>query len=151
MATAADPGVDRAGAVFAALADLRRRRIVHALSTDGPLTATQLAPAIGISRQATSKHLFALADAGLATGERVGRETRFELDTRPFAEAESWMRVIGAHWDQRLHALNDFLERESLLAEREDGRRYTARRYSRTAIGAKIARIATDHSTDCHT
>jgi len=111
MATAADPGLDDAGAVFAALADPTRRRIVHELSADGPLSATQLAARIGISRQATSRHLFALAGAGLAIGEHRGRETRFELDTRPFAEAESWMHAIGALWDRRLEALKEYLER----------------------------------------
>jgi len=113
MAARADPGVDDAGAVFAALADPTRRRIVHELSAEGPLTATQLAGRIGISRQATSKHLLALSDAGLAIGERLGRETRFELDTRPFAEAESWMRAIGALWNRRLEGLKEFLEREA--------------------------------------
>jgi DNA-binding transcriptional ArsR family regulator len=113
MARAADPIVDDAGAVFAALADPTRRRIVFELSADGPLTATQLAPRVGISRQAAAKHLLALAEAELATGERVGRETRFELDTRPFAEAESWMRAIGALWDRRLHTLKELLERDA--------------------------------------
>ena len=113
MATRADPELDDAGAVFAALADPTRRRIVRELSAEGPLTATQLAARVGISRQATSKHLLALAHAGLATGERHGRETRFELDTRPFAEAESWMRAIGALRDRRLEGLKEFLEREA--------------------------------------
>ena len=108
----ADRG-DDAGAVFAALADPTRRRIVYELSADGPLTATQLAARVGISRQATSKHLLALAEVGLATGERIGRETRFELDTGPFAEAETWMRAIGANWDRRLQGLKAFLERDS--------------------------------------
>ena len=66
----ADRG-DDAGAVFAALADPTRRRIVYELSADGPLTATLLAARVGISRQAAAKHLLALADAGLATGERI--------------------------------------------------------------------------------
>jgi DNA-binding transcriptional ArsR family regulator len=109
MARAADP-MDDAGAVFAALADPTRRRIVHEISADGPLTATQLAARVGISRQAAAKHLLALAEAELATRERIGRETRFELDTRPFAEAESWMRAIDALWDRRLRALKEFLE-----------------------------------------
>jgi ArsR family transcriptional regulator, cadmium/lead-responsive transcriptional repressor len=108
----ADPKMDDAGRVFAALADPTRRRIVRELSIEGPLTATQLAARVGISRQATSKHLFALANAGLATGERLGRETRFELDPRSFAEAESWMHAIGALWNRRLEALKTFLERE---------------------------------------
>lgn len=111
MAREGDPIVDDAGLVFAALADPTRRRIVYELSADGPLTATQLAPRVGISRQAAAKHLSALVEAELATGEHIGRETRFELDTRAFAEAESWMHAIGALWDRRLRALKEFLER----------------------------------------
>ena len=82
---------DAAGAVFAALADPTRRRVVHELSKDGPLTATELARRIPVSRQAIAKHFDALEEAGLAAATRVGRETRYELRTRAFAEAEAWM------------------------------------------------------------
>lgn len=101
---------DPAGAVFAALADPTRRRVVHELSKDGPLTATQLAERIPVTRQAIAKHFAALEDAGLAAGVRSGRETRYELRTRAFAEAETWMRAIGASWDQRLRAFEEFAE-----------------------------------------
>ena len=47
---------DPAGAVFAALADPTRRRVVHELSKDGPLTATELAKRIPVTRQAIAKH-----------------------------------------------------------------------------------------------
>jgi DNA-binding transcriptional ArsR family regulator len=101
---------DPAGAVFAALADPTRRRIVHELSKDGPLTATELARRLPISRQAVAKHFTALEDADLAVGLRVGRETRYELRTDAFAEAEAWMRAIGASWDRRLTAFKDYAE-----------------------------------------
>ncbi|MDP9118791.1 MAG: metalloregulator ArsR/SmtB family transcription factor [Actinomycetota bacterium] len=101
---------DPAGAVFAALADPTRRRVVHELSKDGPLTATQLAKRIPVTRQAIAKHFAALEDAGLATGIRSGRETRYELRTQAFAEAEAWMRAIGAMWDRRLAAFKGFVE-----------------------------------------
>jgi DNA-binding transcriptional ArsR family regulator len=101
---------DPAGAVFAALADPTRRRVVHELSKDGPLTATQLAQRIPITRQAISKHFDALEDAGLAAATRVGRETRYALRTQAFAEAEAWMRAIGAMWDQRLAAFKEYVE-----------------------------------------
>jgi DNA-binding transcriptional ArsR family regulator len=104
---------DRAGAVFAALADPTRRRILRELSADGPLTATQLAGRVGISRQAAAKHLAELEEARLGRGHRVGREVRFELATRPFAEAEAWMRSIGAMWDRRLKAFKAYVERKS--------------------------------------
>jgi DNA-binding transcriptional ArsR family regulator len=101
---------DPAGAVFEALADPTRRRVVHELSKDGPLTATELARRIPVTRQAIAKHFVALEDAGLAAGIRVGRETRYELRTQAFAEAEAWMRAIGAMWDLRLAAFKEYVE-----------------------------------------
>ncbi len=56
---------DRAGPVFNALSDPTRRRVVERLAQGQPLTATALAADLPISRQAVSKHLSALADAGL--------------------------------------------------------------------------------------
>jgi ArsR family transcriptional regulator, cadmium/lead-responsive transcriptional repressor len=109
---------DPAGAVFAALADPTRREVIRRLAERGPLTATELAASLGISRQAVAKHLATLAVAGLAAGTRDGRETRYTLRTEPFAHAEAWMRAIGASWDQRLGALKDLLERRSLRVVR---------------------------------
>ena len=104
---------DPAGAVFAALADPTRRRIVPELSKDGPLTATELARRLPISRQAIAKHFAALEEADLAAGVRAGRETRYELRTEAFAEAEAWMRAIGATWDRRLQSFKEFVESTS--------------------------------------
>jgi DNA-binding transcriptional ArsR family regulator len=111
MAGQADaPMDDPAGAVFSALADPTRRRIVHELSKDGPMTATELARRIPVTRQAIAKHFAALEDAGLAEATRVGRETRYALRTEPFAEAEGWMRAIGATWDRRLASFKEYVE-----------------------------------------
>ncbi len=101
---------DAAGAVFEALADPTRRRVVRELSASGPLTATQLARRIPVSRQAIAKHFEVLEDASLAVATRSGREARYELRTEAFAEAEAWMRSIGAMWDQRLHAFKEYVE-----------------------------------------
>jgi DNA-binding transcriptional ArsR family regulator len=101
---------DTAGAVFEALADPTRRRVVYELSKDGPLTATELARRIPVTRQAIAKHFAALEEAELAVGVHVGRETRYELRTEAFAEAEAWMRAIGATWDQRLARFKEFVE-----------------------------------------
>jgi DNA-binding transcriptional ArsR family regulator len=101
---------DPAGAVFAALADPTRRRVVHELSKDGPLTATELARRLPISRQAIAKHFAALLDAELVAPIRAGRETRYELHPQAFAEAEAWMRAIGATWDRTLQAFKEYVE-----------------------------------------
>jgi DNA-binding transcriptional ArsR family regulator len=58
-----------------------------------------------VSRQAVVKHMQALADAGLVTGERIGREQRYQLTPAPFTDAMAWMADVGAAWDTRLARL----------------------------------------------
>jgi DNA-binding transcriptional ArsR family regulator len=97
--------------VFAALSDPTRRRLLDHLSRGGPASATELAGALPISRQAVSKHLALLEEAGLVAGERAGRERRFRLTPGPLSEAVSWITAVGAEWDDRLDALRRQLGR----------------------------------------
>jgi DNA-binding transcriptional ArsR family regulator len=104
------PGDDAAaGAVFVALADPTRRHLVEALATNGGTTATGLAAELPISRQAVAKHLATLGRAGLVSQTRHGRESRFELDPRPLADAAAWLTTVGAEWDTRLADLRKLL------------------------------------------
>jgi DNA-binding transcriptional ArsR family regulator len=96
---------DRTDAVFSALADPTRRQVIRALSEQGPSTATGLAASLPVTRQAVTKHLSALADAGLVTASRRGREKLYQLSPRPLTDAVSWMADLGARWDERLAAL----------------------------------------------
>lgn len=100
--------MDRADAVFSALADPTRREVVRRLS-EHAMTATELAGVIPVSRQAIAKHLAELEHASLVVGERVGRENRFRLTPAPMAEAVSWMSSVGAQWDDRLARLGEHL------------------------------------------
>src|SRR5205814_8220615 len=70
------PPRPRPGAVFEALADPTRREVVRRLAQGGPATATELAGDLPVTRQAVAKHLATLAEAGLVTSDRQGRETR---------------------------------------------------------------------------
>jgi DNA-binding transcriptional ArsR family regulator len=98
-----------ADAVFAALADPTRRRLIERLARGGTVTASALAGELPISRQAIAKHLGALGRARLVHSERVGRETRYALDPAPLADAASWIASVGAEWDERLGALKTLL------------------------------------------
>jgi DNA-binding transcriptional ArsR family regulator len=93
-------------AVFAALGDPTRRRILDRLSADGPLTATELAPDYPMSRQAIVKHLGTLAGAGLLVPQRVGRDVRYRVRADAMTEATDWLAAITARWDRRLAALD---------------------------------------------
>jgi DNA-binding transcriptional ArsR family regulator len=97
---------DRAGAVFGALSDARRRALLTEIAQHPSATATQLAAELPISRQAVLKHLNALADAGLVDRERSGREVRYHVTPAPLSDAVSWMTAVGAQWDDRLATLS---------------------------------------------
>ncbi len=105
MRRAADPGP-----VFAALADPTRRFVVRALAAGQEVTVTELADRLPMSRQAVTKHLVTLAQAGLVSGVRRGRERRYHLVTESFDEATAWMADVGGRWDRRLADLKADLE-----------------------------------------
>jgi DNA-binding transcriptional ArsR family regulator len=100
---------DRAGAVFGALADPMRRRLLSEISAH-PATATELASGLPISRQAVAKHLTSLSDAGLLRRERAGRDVRYRVTPQPLSEAVSWMAEVGGQWDDRLARLAQALD-----------------------------------------
>ncbi len=97
---------DRADAVFGALSDPTRRRLLSTVAERPETTATELAAELPITRQAVVKHLNALADAGLLGRERAGREVRYRITPEPLSEAVSWMAEVGGQWDERLEALS---------------------------------------------
>jgi ArsR family transcriptional regulator, cadmium/lead-responsive transcriptional repressor len=101
---------DRPDPVFEALADPTRREVMRRLGKDGPSSATALAASLPVSRQAVSKHLSALEDAGLVEAERRGRQRLFRLTPAPLADAVGWMAEVGGRWDERLLALRRLLE-----------------------------------------
>ena len=99
-----------ADAVFGALADPTRRRLLSLLDERGPASATELARELPVTRQAVVKHLVALADAGLVEGRRDGRAVRFHPTPAPMSDAVGWMAEVGAQWDERLATLRSQLD-----------------------------------------
>jgi DNA-binding transcriptional ArsR family regulator len=99
-------------AVFVALADPTRRRLLERLAT-GPTTATGLAARFPLTRQAVVKHLGALADAGIVAKHRHGREVRYQMESAPLGEASAWLTTLAARWEQRLLQLKRFVEEQA--------------------------------------
>ena len=96
---------ETADALFAALADPNRRRMIEMLAQRPSATATGLAAELPITRQAVAKHLAALERARVVSRSRAGRETRYELDAAALAEVSEWVAAIGSEWDRRLRRL----------------------------------------------
>lgn len=99
------------GAVFTALSDPTRREVIRRLSLEGPVTLAELAADLPVTRQAVSKHLVVLEEAGLVTASGDSRRRRYQLTPRPLAGAVGWMVDVGAQWDERLDALRRHVER----------------------------------------
>jgi len=99
-----------AARVFAALGDPTRLRLVSRLSADGPQSITALTAGAGVTRQAITKHLMALGDAGLATPARQGRQIVWSLETRRLDIARRHLDFVSGQWDQALDRLKHFVE-----------------------------------------
>lgn len=92
-------------AVFAALADPTRRRVLRLVAERGPTSATLLERELPVTRQAIVKHLVVLSRAGLVTGQRAGQEVRYALVPAPLDDVSAWIAEIGSRWDERLARL----------------------------------------------
>jgi DNA-binding transcriptional ArsR family regulator len=91
--------------VFGALSDATRRTLLATIAEQPSATATELAAALPISRQAVLKHLTALSEAGLVDRTRAGREVRYRVTPEPMSDAVSWIAEVGGQWDERLASL----------------------------------------------
>jgi DNA-binding transcriptional ArsR family regulator len=99
-----------AAPVFAALGDETRLALVSRLCADGPLSIARLTSGAAVTRQAVTKHLAVLADAGLVRDVRVGRERIWELEARRLETARAALDDISRSWDEALDRLKRFVE-----------------------------------------
>ena len=99
-----------AAIIFAALGDKTRLRIVARLCEEGPLPITRLADGAAVTRQAITKHLHALEEAGLARGSRAGRESVWELRANRLESVQQYLDQISQDWDAALGRLRAFVE-----------------------------------------
>jgi len=100
--------------VFVALADPNRRAILAALAASGPVTATDLATRLPITRQGIAKHLTMLELAGLVVaepGER--RRVRYRLRSAPMQLAQQFLAALSRDWDSQLQSLADHLDEKA--------------------------------------
>ena len=99
-------------AVFAALADPTRWRLLGTLAQQGEGTATTLAAQLPVSRPAVIKHLGVLDRAGLVTRQRAGREVRFRVEPARLEATARQIAAVAAAWDRRLAALKALAEEQ---------------------------------------
>jgi DNA-binding transcriptional ArsR family regulator len=105
-------------AVFKALADASRRELLDSLCRRGGQSLRELGADLDMTRQAVSKHLAVLEDAGLVVTMRRGREKLHYLNPVPIHEIyERWISKYERGRLQALGNLKAALEKQ----ERSDG------------------------------
>ena len=110
-ARAAVVALAAAAPVFAALADPTRLRLLARLGEGGAQSIARLTEGGDVTRQAVTKHLHVLADAGLVRDLKVGRERRWEFEPAHLEEARRSLEAIARQWDQALARLKLAVER----------------------------------------
>ena len=108
---AAAAALEQTAPVFAALGDQTRLRLVARLGREGPLSIARLTDGSDVTRQAVSKHLRVLADAGVARGVRRGRERLWRLEPASLEEARRSLERISQRWDEVLDRLKSAMEK----------------------------------------
>jgi DNA-binding transcriptional ArsR family regulator len=99
-------------AIFAALADPTRRRILVRLSQRGETPVTTLARPFRISPPGFSKHLRVLERACLIERNRKGRLHLIRTRAAGMKEAQKWMAQCAAFWDSKFDQLDELLKSE---------------------------------------
>ena len=105
MVNYTDNALDR---TFAAVADPTRRAILARLAL-GEASVGELAAPFSVSAPAISKHLKVLERAGLLAREKHGRVHRCRLEPGPMREAAGWIERTRRFWEDRLDALERYL------------------------------------------
>lgn len=106
---AAAPQVDLAS-VFFALGDKTRLQLVAVLCAGGAFSIAQLTANTDLTRQAVTRHLQVLADAGLVADIKLGRERLWQFDPAQVEEARRSLEVIGRQWESSLGRLKLLVE-----------------------------------------
>jgi DNA-binding transcriptional ArsR family regulator len=101
-------------AVFRALADASRRRLLDRLHRKDGQTLGELCEGLAITRQAVAKHLAILEEANLVSSKRQGRDKLHFINPVPINEiAERWINKFERPRLTALSELKKKLERKS--------------------------------------
>jgi ArsR family transcriptional regulator len=95
--TLSEDEAEATAAVFRALGDPARVRIVNVLATsDGPVCVCDLVEPLGLTQPTVSHHMKKLLDAGLVEREQRGKWAFFSLRTQACATLARVVELKGA-------------------------------------------------------
>lgn len=93
--------------IFAALGDETRLALLAKLSDGQTRSIARLSASTALTRQAVTKHLRVLENAGLVSSTRFGRESLFVFRPEPITEAKAYLDDVSRQWDDALSRLSE--------------------------------------------
>jgi DNA-binding transcriptional ArsR family regulator len=96
--------------IFAALGDPTRLAMLAKLADGAPQSISRLAEGTRLTRQAVTKHLHVLEDAGVVRSSRIGRENLFALEPRTLSDVRAYLDTVARQWGDALARLKAFAE-----------------------------------------
>jgi DNA-binding transcriptional ArsR family regulator len=96
--------------VFAALGDETRLSVLTRLASGRAQSISRLTAGTNLTRQAVTKHLRVLENAGVVRGVRVGRESRFALEPKAIDDVRDYLERVSKQWDDALARLKSLVE-----------------------------------------
>jgi ArsR family transcriptional regulator, cadmium/lead-responsive transcriptional repressor len=105
--------------LWAAIADPSRRRVLDLLVSNSDVSASWLAGHVPFSRQAVSKHLVVLEQAGLISRRKQGREVLYQVEADRLDQATRAMADLAAQWDRRLATIKRLAEAAHAEAKKQ--------------------------------
>ena len=113
--------------LWSAIADPSRRRVLDLLVSEAEASASWLAGRVPFTRQAVSKHLVALEEAGLVTRRKQGREVLYRVDVARLDQAARAMADVARAWDGRLITIKRLAEATHAQAKQETAKQKMAK------------------------
>ena len=103
-------GQEAAVPVFAALGSAIRLELLSRLGDGREHSITALSDDLNLTRQAITKHLTVLQQAGIVDNRRVGRESLFAVQPESIDQAKEYLIRISNQWDRAIERLRVHVE-----------------------------------------
>ena len=87
------------------------------VSSNGDVSASWLAGHVPFSRQAVSKHLIVLEEAGLVSRRKQGRDLLYRVEADRLDQATQAMADLAAQWERRLATIKRLAEAANAQAK----------------------------------
>lgn len=97
-------------AIFAALGDETRLSVLSRLAAGQAQSIARLTEGTSLTRQAVTKHLKVLEEAGVLSRQKAGRESLYTIEPKALADLRDYLDLVSRQWDEALARLKNFVE-----------------------------------------